>query len=322
MSSVAVVLCAPPLGLRTTIVRGPFRLRCTALMALRCICSVGLGASETSPPVRRRMAPCQPCSAGPVGAGGRELRKSARLGGTVVDVAAAAAAGEVTNGEVAGRDVTGTDVTGTDVTGDDATGADATGSDGVRSAPPTDARGSAATARGASRDSNRLTGSSSGSSAAASAAGGCSSAANGVRASASIGTAGRGELFCTGSGTVCAGLGCRPTTTGPADSTRPFGCTVSGQSPCSSLTCSSTDCPRVRAVSTTRPMISSRTPASSLPVTVRVAPLMVTSPVVSVCTSAMMSAVVSGTVNPASGATVSGSAGTFRDMDEPFRPRT
>src|SRR5665647_2590337 len=81
ISSVAVVLCAPPLGLSTTMVRGPSRLRCTEATAARRETSTPPGAGEMRPPLIRRIVPCQPCRAGPAGTGGRELRKSARFGG-------------------------------------------------------------------------------------------------------------------------------------------------------------------------------------------------------------------------------------------------
>ena len=64
-SIVAVVLCAPPLGLMTTIVLGPSKVRRTDADAARRRRSTLPGPGLIAPNVTRRMPRRQPCSAGP-----------------------------------------------------------------------------------------------------------------------------------------------------------------------------------------------------------------------------------------------------------------
>src|SRR5665648_221524 len=82
MSRAAVVLWAPPLGLITTTVRGPSRLRWTLATASRSRRSAVPGAGAMTPAVSRRTVPRQPSSAGPVGEDRRVASRSPKVGRT------------------------------------------------------------------------------------------------------------------------------------------------------------------------------------------------------------------------------------------------
>ncbi|MFC5126615.1 hypothetical protein ACFPRL_25740 [Pseudoclavibacter helvolus] len=81
--SVAVVLCAPPLGFMTTTVRDPSNWRCTRRISSRLTRSASPGPSLMSPPVPKRRALRQPCCAGASGAACLSASKSASVGAEV-----------------------------------------------------------------------------------------------------------------------------------------------------------------------------------------------------------------------------------------------